>query len=112
MQEVEEASSLLATGGDGGPHPFVITLATFAARALRDLSIDHAMANLLLRMIVGRLDPSLEHKPKIVLRQIIRLDFVRIFGLETESRRTAQQDCLPQSNQAVCEQFPENDRDA
>ena len=66
MQEVEKATALFAAGGNGGPHALVITLTSGTARALRDASIDHAMANLLLAVIVRRLHAGGEHETKVV----------------------------------------------
>ena len=68
MQKVAETAVLLAAGGDGSPHPFVIALAHSTAGALRDAAIDHAMANLLLGMIIRWLNLLCKHEAKVVVR--------------------------------------------
>ena len=72
MQEREEVSVLFLASRDHCPHPLVIALSRCAARALGDLSVDHAVPNLLLAVIVRWLDTFGEHETKIVLRQVIR----------------------------------------
>ena len=67
MEELEEASALFATGGNGSPHPFVVSLARFAASPLGNATVDHTVTHLLLAVVVGRLDVRFEHKAKIVL---------------------------------------------
>ncbi len=77
-QEREEVEILLFAGGDGGPHALVVVPARFAASALGNSPVDHAVAELLLVVIVRLLDPLDKHKAKIVLRQII---LARLRGL-------------------------------
>ena len=71
MQEVEEAAILLGASGDGGPHPFVVALPNFAARALRDFAIDDAVSHLLFRVVIGRFNAHLEHEAEVVLRHVV-----------------------------------------
>ena len=44
VEEGEEVAVLFLAGSDGCPHAFVITLASFTACSLRDLSVDHTVA--------------------------------------------------------------------
>jgi hypothetical protein len=71
FEKFEEVAALFLAGRDRGPHPFVITLARLAAGALRNAAIDYAMADLLLAVIVRRIDPLGEHEPEVVLRQVV-----------------------------------------
>ena len=66
VQELKEATPLLAAGGDGGPHTFVVSLALFATSPLSHATVDHAVTYLLFAMVVGRFNTRLEHKAKIV----------------------------------------------
>ncbi len=83
VEEVVEAVVLLATGGDGSPHSLVITLARCACLGAvfseavfpeKGPSIDHAVTDLLLRMIVRRFHIRFKHKPKIILRHVVLSD--------------------------------------
>ena len=67
VKELKEAASLLATSGDGSPHPFVVSLARCTASSLGNATVDHTVTHLLFTVIVGRLDTRFEHKAKIVL---------------------------------------------
>jgi hypothetical protein len=67
----EEVAVLFLAGSNCGPHPLVIALACFAPSALCNAAVDHAMADLLFAVVIGRLQTLGEHEPKVVLRQII-----------------------------------------
>ena len=49
----------------------MVALSCFASGALRNAAVDHALADLLFAVIVGRLHAFGEHEAKVVLRQII-----------------------------------------
>ena len=53
VQEVEETSALLRAGRNGTPHTLMVTLATFTARTLSDVPVDHAMTHLLFCIVVS-----------------------------------------------------------
>lgn len=78
VEEREEVAFLLSACGDGSPHSFVITLSFFASRALRDLSVDDTVSNLLFAVIVRGFDVWCEHEAEVVLRQVVRLWLRRI----------------------------------
>ena len=67
MKEVKETAVLFGARGDGRPHTFVITLTQLASRALRDAAVDHAVAKLLLVMVVRRFHSGGEHESKVVV---------------------------------------------
>ena len=71
VEELEEAAALLAARGDRRPHPLVVALARLATRPLRDPTVDHAVPNLLLRVVLRRLHRFREQEPKTILRQIV-----------------------------------------
>ncbi len=88
FEDFLEMSICALSGGNRGPHSLVITLAFIAASTLRNASIDHAMTNLLLGMVVRRLDISGKHKTKIIGRFIVRFDQVGAFNLKWNHRET------------------------
>jgi hypothetical protein len=66
----EEVAVLFLAGSYCGPHPLVIALACFAPSALCNAAVDHALADLLFAVVIGRLHTLGEHEPKVVLRRI------------------------------------------
>ena len=70
-KEGEEVAFLFLAGSNRRPPPFVVALSCFASGALRNAAVDHAMADLLFAVIVGRLHAFGEHEAKVVLREII-----------------------------------------
>ena len=65
MEVFEETSVLLAASCDRTPHPLVVSLARVATSALGDASIDHAMTDLLLGMVVRRLYVGREQQVRL-----------------------------------------------
>jgi hypothetical protein len=53
---------------------------------LRDLAVDHAVAEFLLVVVVRGLDTFGEHEAKVVLRQVIRFDCRRSLGRVFDDR--------------------------
>lgn len=74
VEEIENAAALLGAGGDDAPHTLVVTLTDVATSALRDAAVDHAVANLLLAVVVGRLKKIRHaHETEIVFGLVVWL---------------------------------------
>jgi hypothetical protein len=67
-EKVKDTAILLAAGGDHRPDAFPPTLAAFAARPLRDVTVDHEVSNRLFRQVVRRLNPRRRQEKKVVVR--------------------------------------------
>ncbi|TWU43762.1 hypothetical protein Q31b_12920 [Novipirellula aureliae] len=59
----------------------MISLANRTSRALSDPAIDHAVTNRLLAAIVCRLNVTVEHETKAILRKIVILRNVALISL-------------------------------
>ena len=67
-EELEDAATLLAAGGDHRPDAFTPTLSALATGSLGDMTVDHDVSNRLFCLIVRRLDPRPRQKQKVVVR--------------------------------------------
>ena len=92
MQEVEEAAALLRACRNRTPHTFVVSLPALATSTLGDTPIDHAMANLLLSVVVRRLHAVIEQKSKIVLRHVVSVAVFAIDNRESVGERSRLRD--------------------
>src|ERR1700693_13161 len=105
VQILEHALCLLRTGGDHRPNSLTPTVPLFAARPLRDVSVDDHEADRLLRQIVCRLHSRRGDEPEVAVPKLLESRRDRLGGRRCRAAQRHLHNVFPRRFQLRLELF-------